>query len=459
MTKTPRRSGRLLLGAAWVVACLAFSNVSVHAATVNALVVAGGGGGHNCGGGGGGGVNFQTGVDVGVGAIPVTVGLGGLSDLGGGYPNNGVNSAFGSTTAVGGGAGPYGHGAGSGQNGGSGSGGNNGPGGTGVAGQGHAGGAGNVTVYVSCGGGGGAGAAGGSNGLYTPGDGGAGVANSISGSSMTYGGGGGGAGWYSGGAGGAGGGGAGSLTTGNAGTPNTGGGGGSAWFTGGGNGGSGIVIVSYVTGTLIATGGTMTTSGGNTIHTFTSSGTFTITQTSQPIPCTYALSASSLSLDANGGAGAIGLTTVDNCGWTAASSASWLTVSPASGTFSASIAYVAANNATGSTRTATITVGGQTVTVTQTPCVFTFTPGSLSAGSGGASGPVDISALSTCGWTAATSAPWLTVYPSIGRYADQVIADGASAYWRLNESGGTVAHDSSGHSYDGAYLFPSWITY
>jgi hypothetical protein len=34
------------------------------------------------------------------------------------------------------------------------------------------------------------------------------------------------------------------------------------------------VIISYVTGTMTATGGTVTTSGGNTIHTFTSSGTF-----------------------------------------------------------------------------------------------------------------------------------------------------------------------------------------
>jgi hypothetical protein len=45
----------------------------------------------------------------------------------------------------------------------------------------------------------------------------------------------------------------------------------------GGNGGSGVVVVSFVTGTMTATGGTVTTSGGNTIHTFTTSGTFTRT--------------------------------------------------------------------------------------------------------------------------------------------------------------------------------------
>jgi hypothetical protein len=42
----------------------------------------------------------------------------------------------------------------------------------------------------------------------------------------------------------------------------------------GGSGGSGIVIIRYL-GDQRATGGTITSSGGYTIHTFTSSGTFT----------------------------------------------------------------------------------------------------------------------------------------------------------------------------------------
>jgi hypothetical protein len=41
----------------------------------------------------------------------------------------------------------------------------------------------------------------------------------------------------------------------------------------GGNGGSGIVIISYP-GIQRGTGGTVTTSAGFTIHTFTTSGTF-----------------------------------------------------------------------------------------------------------------------------------------------------------------------------------------
>jgi hypothetical protein len=41
----------------------------------------------------------------------------------------------------------------------------------------------------------------------------------------------------------------------------------------GGNGGAGILIVRYL-GTPRATGGSINQSGGYTIHTFTSSGTF-----------------------------------------------------------------------------------------------------------------------------------------------------------------------------------------
>jgi hypothetical protein len=80
------------------------------------------------------------------------------------------------------------------------------------------------------------------------------------------------AGGNGGGAGGSGGnGGAGAANRGNGGE-----GGRSGGTVTGGNGGSGVVIISYPTGSITAAGGTITTSGGNTIHTFTSSGVFAI---------------------------------------------------------------------------------------------------------------------------------------------------------------------------------------
>jgi hypothetical protein len=61
-----------------------------------------------------------------------------------------------------------------------------------------------------------------------------------------------------------------------AGAANTGngGGGGRGNGTAGKTGGSGVVIISYA-GSQRGTGGNITTVGGFTIHTFTSSGTYT----------------------------------------------------------------------------------------------------------------------------------------------------------------------------------------
>lgn len=257
-----------------------FSSSPIGAYSGNYLVVGSGGGGgkgliatDNGAGGGAGGVltgsySFVPGV-----AYTITIGLGGASDT------NGNNSSISSVaTGIGGGRGgspSIPNAPGSGGSGGGGSS-NSTSGAAGTGGQGNAGGTG-VSAYP--GGGGGAGAVGGNGiNLTKSGDGGAGVSSSISGAAVNYGGGGGGGGSASAaGAGGLGGGGAGNATTGTAGTANTGGGGGGGGGSGasnlGGAGGSGIVIIAYA-GAQRGTGGTITTAGGYTIHTFTSSGTF-----------------------------------------------------------------------------------------------------------------------------------------------------------------------------------------
>ena len=252
--------------------------------TAEVLVVGGGGSGgfRHAGGGGGGGVVSQTGFVINAGNIPVTIGNGGV-----GSSVTGENSTFSSITAYGGGGG--GNNAQVGKNGGSGGGGSNGTfGGSGVAGQGFKGGNqnnGNGCCFGNGAGGGGAGAAGANTTGSVSSEGGIGLPFSISGTTVYYGaGGGGGTSVPTSIAGGIGGGGAGGTSTslpGVAGTTNTGGGGGGGGATAstsgnGGNGGSGIVIIRYP-GTPIATGGTITQSGGFTIHKFTASGTFALT--------------------------------------------------------------------------------------------------------------------------------------------------------------------------------------
>jgi hypothetical protein len=244
---------------------------------IEGLIVAGGGGGAGgtgamgSGGGGGGALPFSN-VAIVAGAYNVVVGGGGV---GGDAPGNGANSSFDGMVAIGGGAGglsspspPVKNG----QPGGSGGGGSSGGfGGAGTAGQGFAGGNGDSQAASGAGGGGGAGQAG------SPGNGPVGGAggNGILWSGAWFAGGGGGNGQFGYGNGGSGGGGRGGAggNPGVAGQPNSGGGGGGGT---GYNGGSGIVYIRYVTGTLQATGGSIASGGGYTVHTFFGSGTFTV---------------------------------------------------------------------------------------------------------------------------------------------------------------------------------------
>ena len=261
--------------------------VPVSTFTASYLLVAGGGAGGGgittgSGGGGGGAGGFVSGtgltLDTNSNYI-VTVGAGGTGAVSIQGTNGGTSNISSIVTSTGGGGG--GNSSFTGLNGGSGGGGYKSGAGTGVAGQGNAG---AQTITGSSGSGGGGASAAGTASNVSPvalGNGGNGSASSISGSSVTYAGGGGGGRYATetggAGAGGTGGGGAGgSASAGTAGTAGLGGGGGggagaSGSANAGGNGGSGVVIISYAGAQRMA-GGTVTFVGGNTIHTFTSSG-------------------------------------------------------------------------------------------------------------------------------------------------------------------------------------------
>ena len=265
---------------------------------VEVLVIAGGGGGgvgsNGGGGGGAGGFVYNPSYSLSsLTSVSVTIGAGGAGSTGRGSGANGANSVFGAITATGGGRGG-GHGNGGGSTspntGGSGGGGSySATGAAGVSGQGNTGGSGAQSLGTPTpndggGGGGGAGAVGvnaaGSGG--PGGAGGAGKSFNISGTPIVYAGGGGGASNNSStisaggtGGGGTGGGNADPNKSGTNAIANSGSGGGGGNGGGGnsGAGGSGVVIIRYV-GKPKATGGTITSVGGYTIHTFTSSGTF-----------------------------------------------------------------------------------------------------------------------------------------------------------------------------------------
>jgi hypothetical protein len=255
------------------VAYSAFTIKSIQNYTANYLVIGGGGSGgsitgawYSSGGGGAGGYIESSSTFIAGATYPITVGAGAPAAYQAQGGNGNVSSIGGVVTALGGGGGGTGNN--SGNSGGSGGGASRqSGGGAGTTGQGNAGGSnGGSDPYSGGAGGGGAGAVGGSG---AGAGGGIGVYSAINGTNIRRADGGPGAfaGVIPGGAG------QGAVNTGNGGggyfgaTPNADSPGYSV------QGGSGIVIISYP-GSQKGTGGTVTSVAGNTIHTFTSSGTY-----------------------------------------------------------------------------------------------------------------------------------------------------------------------------------------
>jgi len=139
--------------------------------------------------------------------------------------------------------------------------------------------------------------------------------------------------------------------------------------------------------------------------------TFTISQPPSGA-CTNTIAPQTRTAVATGESVSVTVTSPTGCAWTAASTASWLTVtSGASGSGNGTVALsVAANTAT-TARTGTATIAGQTFTVNQAAagCTYAIHPGSRTAAAGGETTTVNVTAGSSCAWTATNSASWVTI--------------------------------------------------
>jgi hypothetical protein len=129
--------------------------------------------------------------------------------------------------------------------------------------------------------------------------------------------------------------------------------------------------------------------------------------------CTYAVGPASRSVAVGGIANAgVGVGAPAGCGWTAASNAPWISITSGQSlsgngqvTFS-----VASNFGSTSTRTGTLTVAGQTVTVSQAGCTYSLGATGRSVPAGGVQGAaVGVGAPASCGWTVVSDALWITI--------------------------------------------------
>lgn len=128
--------------------------------------------------------------------------------------------------------------------------------------------------------------------------------------------------------------------------------------------------------------------------------------------CAITVSQTSETLQPSGGPGSpIVVNAPAGCAWTAASNADWLSITnppaPAGGNGPGNVTYAASAN-TGAQRTGTLTIAGQTFTVTQAGCTYSINPTSVGVPAEGGSGNgFTVTAGPGCQWTAVSQVPWI----------------------------------------------------
>jgi hypothetical protein len=141
---------------------------------------------------------------------------------------------------------------------------------------------------------------------------------------------------------------------------------------------------------------------------------------SVPVSCSFSLSPVSQVYSSCGGSGAVTVVTGSGCSWSVAGGSTWMHVTAgSSGIGPGSVSFdVAANTGTAS-RTASLTIGGQFFTVTQSGSAGSFAI-SASGGQGGSISPAGMSALSAGGQKT------FTITPNSGYTISAVRVDGAN---------------------------------
>ncbi len=140
--------------------------------------------------------------------------------------------------------------------------------------------------------------------------------------------------------------------------------------------------------------------------------TVTVNQAAAPA-CTVSIDPASLSFPFAGGEGRVRVTTQDGCEWTATGGASWTTITTGRGTGSGEARYNVLGNTTPTSRSTTLTIGGQSHSVTQQAgppaCTFSLDPVSRTFGAAGGEGRVTVNTQSGCQWSATNAPSWVSV--------------------------------------------------
>ena len=189
-------------------------------------------------------------------------------------------------------------------------------------------------------------------------------------------------------------------------------------ITSGSNGiGNGTVGYSVTVNTGASSRTAIITAAGNS---------HTVTQ--DPAPCTYSISPNSLSFDGRGGLGRVSVTTRSDCSWSSSGIPSWIAITSGDGSGSGDgeVTYWVYENTGTTTRSATITIAGNSHAVDQTPCTYSISSTNNSFPSSGGTGVIGVASTNRCAWNASENASWITITAVSNN--DSGYADGEVAY-------------------------------
>jgi hypothetical protein len=127
--------------------------------------------------------------------------------------------------------------------------------------------------------------------------------------------------------------------------------------------------------------------------------------------CSFTLTPTTFAVGSTASLRTLSVITGTQCSWTAVSGVSWITVSSATGSGIGSVTFAIEQNPTGAERSGTLTIAGQTVSVTQQAgsCTYTVTPTSFTVDPIAGTRTVSVVAGTQCGWSSTPSAAWITV--------------------------------------------------
>jgi uncharacterized repeat protein (TIGR01451 family) len=166
--------------------------------------------------------------------------------------------------------------------------------------------------------------------------------------------------------------------------------------------------VSCALGSITAIQNTVTVDS-SALDTETTNNSATVTTTANNTPTS--IFPTSQAFPGNGSSDSVSVNRGSNCGWTSTSNANWITITHSSNCCNGSVYYTVAPNS-GAARTGTMTIAGQTFTVTQSagPCIYTTSPTNMAFGASAASSSVNVTATANCTWQAISDSFWINVF-------------------------------------------------